>query len=304
MRTLLKRQLSFHPNREWKLQLQQSSLLHCGKILTLLRHAVRSSWTPAARSSKAVIDMTLGNTRVTQSKRKSIADMTHSHIKWAKKFRSAEPFACTCGKCAQGMPGQARAENVFPTVFGTTSKYTPTPDKTALQHELQAAFKTLGQAMADHGVVDLTTFQSAISQADLAPLVGTPTENAVVTKLDVIKIQKALSKWVVLPLDKDSGSTYLMCPALFWQRLNKLYSVDTPNYTAVSLNADRILSDITHGLNTHTLAERSCQLPRVSAVSHMATFNPRTRIWKIGTDQPCPISATRIKQNCESQDEL
>ena len=91
--------------------------------------------------------------------------------------------------------------------------------------------------MADHGVVDLTTFQSAISQADLAPLVGTPTENAVVTKLDVIKIQKALSKWVVLPLDKDSGSTYLMCPALFWQRLNKLYSVDTPNYTAVSLNA-------------------------------------------------------------------
>ena len=108
--------------------------------------------------------------------------------------------------------------------------------------------------MADHGVVDLTTFQSAISQADLAPLVGTPTENAVVTKLDVIKIQKALSKWVVLPLDKDSGSTYLMCPALFWQRLNKLYSVDTPNYAAVSLNADRILSDITHGLNTCTLA--------------------------------------------------
>ena len=65
-------------------------------------------------------------------------------------------------------------------------------------------------------------------------------------KQEVCNVLKHLKKWVVMPVDKDSGSTYLMCPRLFWDRVNKLYNCEGSHYEEIK---DMVASDILTNLS-------------------------------------------------------
>ena len=75
--------------------------------------------------------------------------------------------------------------------------------------------------MVQHGLLDQNKVSEALADVKYQQLMYNHKPSATVTKLDVVKIKRALEKWVVLPLDKDAGSTGLMCPHLFWHRRAK-----------------------------------------------------------------------------------
>ena len=102
------------------------------------------------------------NAKVTLGKRPTIADMIHSHIARAKRFDKDKPFRCTCGKCAQGNPQQMDAEDIFPSVFKVSNKFTPTPNTIGLHDELKKALTKMLDSMVKQGALDkekLDTFQ-------------------------------------------------------------------------------------------------------------------------------------------------
>ena len=54
-----------------------------------------------------------------------------------------------------------------------------------------------------------------------------------------------------MPIDKDNGSTYLMCPNLYWHRLKALFSSDSINYEEVtSKTAQEVHTTLIEGLGT------------------------------------------------------
>jgi hypothetical protein len=137
--------------------------------------------------------MALANLNVNLSKRETIADMTHSHIKWAKKFSKDTPFTCTCGQCASGSPRQMRAEDLFPDVFRVSNKFTPEPDKEDLKRELTRALSNLTSTMIEHGLLDEQRCHAAVSGLDLDSLVSKNRQRAVISKIDVVKILSLLN---------------------------------------------------------------------------------------------------------------
>jgi hypothetical protein len=50
----------------------------------------------------------------------------------------------------------------------------------------------------------------------------------------------------------DAGSTYLMCPKLYWHRLDKLYSCDSPHYKEMNSSVDETKALLSTGLATLT----------------------------------------------------
>ena len=230
--TLLKRTLSFNANRKWTLSLPFSTGFLVPRLMRMLRGLVHTAATPSCGS--LVIRMASSNLSVTLPKRGTIADMTLNHIKWAKRFDAAQPFVCTCGCCSSGHPSQMRAESLFPEVFSVSNKFTPVPSHQDLKRELYQAVRKLCNAMTQHGLLDANRASTYLTDKLLDRMIARCLPLGTVSKLDVLKTLKPLSKWVVMPLDKDTGSTYLMCPALYWARLNELYSTSMVNYEELS----------------------------------------------------------------------
>ena len=180
--------------------------------------------------------------------------MTHSHVKWAKQFTKAKPFECTCGRCSGGKPGVHKAEDIFPNIFAVCSKFTPEPDDRALRGELVVAMRNMITAMQDHGVLSKHTWQNL--QGDIDRFISscvqkTPNNKAPaapVSKLDVIRASRGLRRWVVIPIDKDAGSTCLMCPREYWHRLDALYSCASLHYEEVGKSSDLVFTDLVQGL--------------------------------------------------------
>jgi hypothetical protein len=123
-----------------------------------------------------------------------------------------------------------RAETLFPGVFNVSNKFTPVPSRQDLKRELCHALRKLCAAMAKHGLLDANRASTYLTDELLDRMIARCLPSGTVSKLDVLKTLKPLSKWVVMPLDKDTGSTYLMCPALYWARLDQLYSTSLVNY--------------------------------------------------------------------------
>ena len=97
--------------------------------------------------------------------------------------------------------------------------------------------------MGEHGCAD-----NGNPQLNWGEFVSSPLPTKFPTKLDIIILKGKLKNWVTMPMDKDNGNTYVMCPQLYWHRLNKLFSEDIENYELAGFSRKEVTDILTRGL--------------------------------------------------------
>ena len=142
-------------------------------------------------------------------------------------------------------------------------------------------------AMQDHGVLSKHTWQNL--QGDIDRFISSCVQNtpnnkapaAPVSKLDVIRASRGLRRWVVIPIDKDAGSTCLMCPREYWHRLDALYSCASLHYEEVGKSSDLVFTDLVQGLadlNTLPAKANDGAIP-YGYLSRIRSMRPSRCLW-------------------------
>jgi len=214
----------FDPNQlspfsRFHIKLPRSPLWNVKIIHTLVCDKISTAAAPTH-----IADQVIHHLKITMATRDKIADLTHNHIKWCKKFDTKKPFTCTCKNCAQGKPTQVIAQDIIlPKVFQCSSQTTPHPIHTRVYKE------NLCYLYKQHWVINLFTMDMLDEQLFLHPTqtLHTPTRE------EVAMSTPTLRKWVVYPIDKNGGETFIECPHAAWQQMKSTYNMDANEYNLV-----------------------------------------------------------------------
>ena len=258
VQTAMKARYGLHRLPRLTMKLPCTEFNNSGKIREAIAVTLKH-----ANFTEEVQTILLEKTRIVNTTRFTIAQILHNHIPHSKTFNETSTPTCICKDTKHTIRQAENFEGLTYKILNQNSRNHPHPTLYNANNEIKLAFrqilrkleKLLQQSQANHDSFEaqslydpestrllhkfnkkIPPFDSVHALLDEAAIIRqirtqTPNTNSVTTVEEVYTTKRQLEGFILMPLDKNSGKTAVVCPVRYHKMLTDLYVNDSKHFT-------------------------------------------------------------------------